>query len=131
MSQYNGQYNGKKSHMQEEIPTAVLGLNDREALINIVTFYQRYLRAMPSASAKRKRQLAEVQGVLAKVLMHGTSTAAMLTYAEVACIDSAISAFVAQVKAKIPKSQDRDGVIESCQQLRTYMVTTFAPINTC
>lgn len=113
--------------MEEDTPTAGIGLNDMQAVSDILTFYRRYLLATLVPSAKRSRQISTVQGLLVKVLVSGTSKVAVLTYAEVACINSAIAVFIAQVRAKIPASTQRDAVIESCEQLRAYIATTFTP----
>jgi hypothetical protein len=112
--------------VKEETPVALIGLNDAEAVSNILTFYECYLLATCASSAKRKRQLADVQGLLAKVLLPDTAKAAVLTHEEVACMNSAMNVFIAQVRAKIPASINRDAVIESCEQLRAYIATTFA-----
>ena len=113
--------------MEEDTPTAGIGLNDMQAVSDILTFYRRYLLATLAPSAKRGMQISTVQGLLVKVLVSGTSKVAVLTSEEVACIDSAISVFISQVQAKIPASTNRDATIESCEQLRAYIATTFAP----
>ncbi len=112
--------------MEEGKPVAVISPNDVQAVSDILTFYERYLLATLAPSAKRSRQVSDVRLLLVKVSRPGTSKIAVLTYTEIEYINSAIRVFIAQVRAKIPKSKNRDAVIESCEQLRAYIVTTFA-----
>ena len=78
-------------------------------------------------SLKGGKQISEIQILLTKMAMLRSGKIALLTYDEVDCINLAIKAFVTQLRAKIPASQHRDDIIESCEKLQSYIVATFLP----
>src|SRR6266496_2122616 len=80
-------------------------------------------------SAKRSKQVSQVQFLLVKVSLPGSSRVAVLTYDEVACIDYALSVFTQQVREKIPQSISREGVLESCEGLREYLVKSLTSLD--
>lgn len=108
-------------------PVAVLGQHDLSALASILYFYERWLQHTLAPSKKRSRQITEVHLLVVKVSLLGITNAATLTVEDVEHITSAISVFSAHVRNRIPASKDRDGVLESCEGLRNYFATTFAP----
>ena len=108
-------------------PVAVLTPNDLHALSSILYFYERWLWSNLSPSAKRTKQVTEVQMLLVKVSLLGNAKITVLTLDEVEHITSAIRIFSTQLREKMPQSKNRDDVLESCEQLLSYIVTTFTP----
>lgn len=125
----NGEHRYITMTMKEENhqPVAVLGQNDLSALVSVLSFYERWLQHTLALSAKRSRQITEVHVLLVKMSLLGTMKGVMLTVDDVEHITSALRVFSAHVRDKIPASKDRDGVLESCEGLRNYIATTFAP----
>lgn len=109
-------------------PVATIGQNNLNALSNILYFYERWLWNTLAPSIKRSKQITEVQLLLVKVSLLGSSKIAPLTFDEAEYINSAIKVFEQHVRKKIPQSKDRDEVLTSCEGLRSYIVTTFTPV---
>lgn len=97
------------------------------AISSILHFYQRHLWNFTAPSVKRTRQLVEIQLLLVKMPLLVTSKIGVFTPSEISYMESAISVFVAQAKAKIPQSENRDKVIKSCEELRGYLVNNLIP----
>jgi hypothetical protein len=117
----------RKNHVEEqEKPLAQVSPHDLYALSVILQFYERYLRETAAPSARRSRQIVEIQLLIVKSFQLPLSQAMVLTCNEVEQINAAIRIFSAQVSMKIPQSKDRDGVLESCEKLRDYIVSVFA-----
>ena len=115
---------------EQEKLVAQVAPHDLYALSVILQFYERYLRDTAAPSARRSRQIVEVQLLIVKCFQLPLSQAMVLTCHEVEQINAAIRIFSAQVSMKIPQSKDRDGVLESCEKLREYIVSVFAPKQT-
>jgi hypothetical protein len=112
---------------EQEKLVAQVSPYDLYALSAILQFYERYLRETAAPSAKRSRQIVALQLLIVKSFQLPLAQAIVLTFDEVEAITTAIRVFVSQVRTKIPPSKDRDGVLESCEQLREYIVAVFAP----
>jgi hypothetical protein len=111
---------------EQEKLVAQVAPHDLYALSAILQFYERYLRETAAPSAKRSRQIVALQLLIVKIFQLPLSEAMVLTFDEVEAITTAIRIFSAQVRTKIAPSKDRDGVLESCEQLREYIVSVFA-----
>ena len=109
----------------EEKPTGVIGPGDLNMLRHILSFYELWIINNIAFSAKRVELLSQVKVVLTTVSMLSKTKVVILTYDDVACIDDAIKTFIKQVEEKIPQMQEREGVLESCEGLRLFIVTTF------
>ncbi len=110
-------------------PVAAINPSDINALAHILSFYERWILNTLAPSAKRSKQVSQVQFLLVKVSLPGSSRVAVLTYDEVACIDYALSVFTQQVREKIPQSISREGVLESCEGLREYLVKSLTSLD--
>jgi hypothetical protein len=111
---------------REQQALAQLSPNDLSALSTILQFYERFLWNMTAPSAKRSKQIVEVQLLIVKLFQLPKRNAMVLTLSEVGYINSALQIFLSQVKQKIPPSRNRDEVLESCEWLREYMGAVFA-----
>jgi hypothetical protein len=117
----------RKHYVEEqEKPLVHLAPHDLYALSAILQFYERYLRETAAPSARRSKQIVALQLLIVKSFQLPTSQAMVLTFDEVEVMSTAIRIFISQVRTKIPPSTDRDGVLESCEQLREYLVAAFA-----
>lgn len=108
----------------EERKELVTGITCHQmiALSSIFQFYQHHLWNFTPPSVKRTRQVMEVHMLLIKLSLLTTSEVGMFTSSEVDSIKSAINVFVAQAKAKMPQSENRDAVIRSCEELCEHFV---------
>lgn len=106
-------------------PVAGLTLQHLIAISSILYFYERHLWNFTAPSVKRTKQLVEVQMLLVKMPLLAMSKTGVFTPSEIGYIESAINLFMAQAKGKIPQSENRDEVIESCEELREYLVSKF------
>jgi hypothetical protein len=107
-------------------PVAALNQNDLNVLASILTFYGQWLQYHLAPSAKRSKQLAEIQLLSVKISLLGTTKIVTLMFDEVEYITSAIRTFSVHIREKIPPSKNRDAVLESCEGLRNYIAATFA-----
>jgi hypothetical protein len=112
--------------VEEEKPIGVISPGDITALIHILYFYQRWMLATLAPSAKRSRNVSEIEFLTVKLSLLATSKTVILTYDEVEHIKYAIGNFISQIKARMPQSKNRDAVIESSEQLRDFIIATFA-----
>lgn len=112
--------------MAEGKPTGFIGPDDLNTLAHILHFYERWMLNTMAPSAKRSKNLTEIQFLQVKLGLLSVNTGIKLTYDEVDHIIYAMQMFITQIKVKIPQSKSRDGVIISCEQLRMYIVSTFA-----
>jgi hypothetical protein len=106
---------------------AGLTLNQLTALSNLLYFYERHIWNFATPSPKRTRQLVDIQMLLVKMPLLATSKIGVFTQAEVGYMEAAIETFVKQSKERIPQSESRDAVIESCEELKNYLVKTLLP----
>lgn len=113
--------------MEEEKPIGLINSGDITALIHILYFHQRWMLTTLAPSAKRSKSISEIEFLTVKLSLLATSKAVILTYDEIEHIKYAIGNFISQVKAKMSQSKSRDEVIESSEQLRDFIVATFAP----
>jgi hypothetical protein len=110
-------------------PVAAINPSDINALAHILSFYERWIVNTLAPSSTRNKQVSQIQFLLVKVSLLGSSKVAVLTYDEVACIDDALSVFTQQVREKIPQSKSREGVLESCEELREYLVKSLTSLD--
>ena len=110
---------------EREYKVGLLNPNDLSSLSTILHFYERYLLSTASSSAKRRRQITEVQVLLMKVHLLAPSKATVLTIEEVDHINAALTIFHSHVKSGIPQSKSRDEILERCEMLREYIVRVF------
>jgi hypothetical protein len=118
----------RSRHVEErEAQIVQLSLNELYALSAILQFYERYLWNTAAPSAKRSRQWVEVYALIVKLFLLPSEKAIKLTVDEVGYLKAALNIFTSHVENKIPPSESRDGVLESCHQLQEYIVTIFTP----
>jgi hypothetical protein len=113
----------------EQELVAGLTLQQLMAVSNILYFYERHIWHFATPTPKRTRQLVEIQMLLVKMPLLATSKIGIFTPSEVGYMEAAIEAFVKQAREKIPQSENRDAVIESCEELREYLVKALLPAN--
>lgn len=106
---------------------AGLTLNHLTAISSLLYFYERHIWNFGAPSPRRTRQLVEIQMLLVKMPLLATSKIGIFTPAEVGYMEAAIETFVKQARERIPQSESRDAVIESCEALREYLTKTLIP----
>jgi hypothetical protein len=102
---------------------AMISRNDVLALRAILSFYGSYLMNDKLPSVRRGRE-REILPVLVCKLSYAGSM--VLTVEELALIKDALRVFISEVERRLPGSQERDGVLVSCEQLRRYIDDSFA-----
>ncbi|SRR5579875_1470137 len=100
-----------------------------QAISAILYFYERHLWNFTAPSAKRTKQLTEIQLLLVKIQLLSIERIGSLTLEDIGYIDTAIRAFVIQAKEKIPQSESRDAVIDGCMEIREYLNRALLPSN--
>lgn len=110
---------------QEQV--AGLTLQQLMVLSNILYFYERHIWHFATPTPKRARQLLDIQLLLVKMPLLASSKIGIFTPAEVGYMEAAIETFVKQAREKIPQSENRDAVIEGCEELREYLVKALLP----
>lgn len=108
---------------------AGITLNHLTAISSILCFYERHIWHFGAPSPKRNRQLVDIQLLIVKVSFLAMSKIGVFTSLEVGYMEAAIELFIKQAKDKIPRSENRDGVIESCEELLQYLKQTLTPSN--
>jgi hypothetical protein len=107
---------------------AEISPNELNVLATILSFYEHYLLRRAAPSAKRSRQITEIQFLQVKLQLLASAKAAVFTFEVLDCIDAAMNIFSSQVRQKIPPSKNRDEILESCEGLRAYLAKTFASL---
>lgn len=107
---------------------AEISPNELNVLATILSFYEQHLLMRAAPSAKRTRQITEIQFLQVKLHLLASARAATLTFEELDCLDAALNTFSYQVRQKIPPSTNRDELLESCEGLRHYLAEAFAPL---
>jgi hypothetical protein len=115
----------------EEDGEKVVGLtqNHINAITCLLYFYEQHLWNFTAPSVKRTKQILEIQLLVVKIQLLSIGKIGTLTPDEVGYIDAAIRVFVSQATDKITQSASRDGVLESCEELRAYLRQIFTRSN--
>jgi hypothetical protein len=79
---------------------------------------------------ERRSDVAEEKELVAGITPQylATSRIGVLTPSEIGYIESAIRVFTTHAKEKIPQLENRDAVIESCEELREYLINNLTPL---
>ncbi|GHO93045.1 hypothetical protein KSF_030930 [Reticulibacter mediterranei] len=96
--------------------------NDVLALRAILQFYGAYLMQNKMPSAKRSADMLMLQVLLFKL---SYASSADLLVEELELMKAALSVFISEVGRRIPGSKGRDGVLESSEQLLSYINESF------
>jgi hypothetical protein len=102
--------------------TAIISPNDVLALRAMLQFYEYYLLMNKMPSAKRSQSIMLGYVLMVKL---SYSDAMVLTVEEVTHMKDALGVFMAQVKRQISRTEGRDGVLVSCEQLLAYLEKAF------
>jgi hypothetical protein len=99
-------------------PVATLSSNEVSALAEILHFYERYLWNSTMPSAKRSQRSIELTAVIVKLSLLPHGDTATLTREDIDDVQTSLRTFIAEVKRKIPPSENRTDLVTSCQQLQ-------------
>ena len=103
------------------VPTLALNFHDLIAVRGIIRAYITYTRRASKPTPARQDQLKVLEGLytrLASVPASVTDIAFLLSIAEVAALNAAISGFCAFVRSKVPQSRERDETLQEVERMR-------------
>jgi hypothetical protein len=103
---------------ERDMIAGVVSPNDLVALRVILQLYERHIWNTAAPSAKKSRQIVEIDFLVVKLSFYEGAT--VLTVDDVERIKMALGTFIGQVRLKGLGSIGGDGVLESCEQLLAY-----------
>jgi hypothetical protein len=107
----------------DEYRAAAISQNDVQALRAILCFYGSYLMRDKIPSAERRKKVMILQLLVFKL---SNQRSLVLAVEELMLMKDALGVFISEVEHQVPGSQDRDGVLVSCEQLLLYINKSFA-----
>jgi len=103
--------------------TGVISPNDLAALRVILQLYECHICNTATPSAKRSRQIVEIDFLVVKLSFFEGAT--VLTADDVEHIKMALGTFIGQARLKVPGSKGRDETVENCERLLTFFSKTY------
>src|SRR6266699_4126604 len=92
--------------------------NDIQALGAALQFYWHFLLYNNAPSAKRSREMIEVQLLVVKIYLLPSVDLVDLAIEELGHMQAALNVLISQAKQRVPETRGRDETIASCERLR-------------
>jgi len=117
---------------KKDVPITAIAPADLQVVGFALFPYAQMIHQIIEPSAKRDTLLQTVEALRQRIaavkLPEGEKHDKFLvTYDEVAVIDSALTVFVENIGRFIPQSQERDETMRACEALRSYLMLHLAP----
>ena len=115
------------------LPVAYLNWDDAILLAPVLASYGAWIRRICPFPSVIQTKAAAIESLQAKLFTLQQARPAMIegalfavTVSEVDTLTTALEYFVAYLPRMVAPSQERDGILESCNRLRAYIAATFS-----
>jgi hypothetical protein len=125
----------QRNSKQEQEPLVKLSVNDLTAIGYVLFPYAQFVHRIIPPSRERGQILVIIERLRKRIAslqssyVNGEEKQFPLTKEELGVIDAALGTFLEGVHRLIPQSAQRDETIQTCNNLRQYLVKTLDTIN--
>ncbi|SRR6266568_4538440 len=96
----------------------VISQNYAQVLGAVLQFYWHFMLYSNAPSAKRSREVIEVQLLIVKINLLPCVNLRDLTIEELGHMKAALNTLISQAKQRVPETRGRDETIASCERIR-------------